>query len=35
VKDQRSMSRPDSSDNVEQATSALKLRRTVFAGVSE
>jgi hypothetical protein len=29
------MSRLDSSDNVEQVTSALKLRRTVFADVSE
>jgi hypothetical protein len=29
------MSRPDSSGNVEQVTSALKLQRTVFAGVSE
>jgi hypothetical protein len=29
------MNRPDSSDNVEQATSALKLRHTVFADVSE
>jgi hypothetical protein len=35
VKAQHSMSRPDSSDNVEQATSALKLQRTEFAGVSE
>jgi hypothetical protein len=29
------MSRPDSSVNVEQVTSALKLRRTEFEGVSE